>query len=360
MPVVTRFFFLLALSLTIYPTQAEYGKGFVASEMDPTTHEFKPVYKDWQEGVVFDSASGNYTITYKDEDGEYNEVIFEPSTKIEPVLKSEFKEKRDLVIRYEYKLKNGGGAKQPIDELSTFVSNLNPNNPIDPAAWYGAAMPGVLPPFLKLHWSYIGKDRQEVMSEGVKGLLPGRSENRFALESNDLPGIAVMEIRGRPISRLIWLGQAPEFYSPIGQEVAKLKANNFVPRLAAVPLIPVGTPYDGTAVLDALRIHVTKDLVELKLIEPILASQLDRSIQAAADAIRRNSLNAARDHLHDAFELVHKAHPDLDKDDWNDEEGMDAKRKAQSVHPIDRLAARVIAFDLKYVEKRLKDEQAGH
>lgn len=354
--VMARLFFALLLLLG-YPVLAEYGKGYVASEMDPVTHEFKPVYKDWQEGVVLDSSTGNYKVTYKDDHfGQYSEVVIEPATKIDPRLKSKFALVRDSeTIRYQYRLRNGAQAKLYIVSLSTFVRNVNPGNPVDPPGWLGTAMPNVKPTYLKLDWSYMGRDREELMSGKRVGIAPGASESGFVLESNDLPGVALLEIKGQPTIQTFWLGQAPEFHSPIGQQIAQLNAKNFIGRPAAVPLVAVGTPYNAATVLDALRAHITKDIVDLKLIEPTLASELDRILQVAADAIRRNSIKAARDHLHDAFKLVHKAHPDPDRDDWDDEdEESKHKGKSSSVHPIDRLAARVIAFDLKYVEKRLK------
>ncbi|HWO43502.1 MAG TPA: hypothetical protein VNO43_17065 [Candidatus Eisenbacteria bacterium] len=331
---------------------AEWGKGTV---QDPITLQYTDdVEKDWIEGIRFHSETGNYVITYKDHYGFFNQLVYEPTSKIEPTLRSKLRQTSNLAIRYQYSVRNGKAAQQNIVWLSTFVSNLNAGSPMDPPGWEGFAMPGVKTSHLKLSWSYVGKDRQEVMSGKRIGIAPGGKADGFALESNDLPGVAPIEFRGQRITNFAWLGNAPEFHSPIGQEVEKLKVKNVVHRVAAVPLVRVETPYNGAAVLDSLRVHITQDIVELKLIEPQLAAELDRVLQAAAEAIRRNSLKAARDHLHDAFKLVHKAHPDVDKDDWEaEDDDSKNKGKAGNVHPIDRLAARVIAFDLKYIEKRL-------
>jgi hypothetical protein len=332
---------------------AEWGKGYV---QDPFTLQYPedPVERDWIEGVVFHAETGNYLVTYKDQYGFFSQIAYEPATKIEPVLKSRFKQIAGSAIRYEYMLRNGAKARQPVSALSTFISNLNSGSPIDPPGWWGTAIPGVNPPYLKLTWGYVGKDKAELMSEQPKGLAPGRNENGFSLESNDLPGVANVEIRGatRPTD---WVGGAPEFHSPIGQELAKLQANDHVARLAAVPRISIGIPFDGAAVLDSLRTHITKELVALALIEPVFASQLDRILQAAADAIRRNSTKAAREHLHEALVAVHKEHSDLDRED-GDKDGEDNGRSKPQTRSrsIDRLVASVVAFDLRYVEKRLR------
>ncbi len=95
----------------------------------------------------------------------------------------------------------------------------------------------------------------------------------------------------------------------------------------------------------------------MALIDPALAAQLDRLIQAAANSVRLNNPQAAREQINGALKLLRKEHEDMDKDDGDRDEGKDDKdrddKKSKSVL-IDRLAARVLDFDLRYVERRLK------
>jgi hypothetical protein len=188
------------------------------------------------------------------------------------------------------------------------------------------------------------------------GMAPGTSESGFAVESADLPGIGMMKFRGGTKLE-IWAGEQ-EPGSPVALKLEELFRNDFVGRIAAIPKVPVPSPFDAAAVLDNLRAHIATDIVELKLIESTFASQLDRILQAAADAVRRNNVKAARDHLHDAFKLLHKEQSGLDKDDDDDEDDRKGKRPSASSRKsaIDRLATRVIAFDLKYIEKRLEKD----
>lgn len=302
------------------------------------------------EGIVFEPNTGNYVITYEAEDeirpkGLY-QTIYVPATKIDPTVRFRL-EGRGLNrhVAYRYTIKNGKNSQQNLRAIIISASNVEPG--LDtPAGWNGSRVPTFDDTALRIGWSYAGH-------EDLGGLAPGKTLDGFGFSSNDLPGVGLIQLRGAtPIQAYAGDGPSQE----LADEIAKLDNKNFVVYPAAVPRIRVDKPYDGAAVLDRLRAHVKKDIIELNLIESVLASQLDRSLQAAAEAIRRDQIKAARDHLHEAFKLIHQAYPNLSAAD----KGGDAERggnKVKTLHPIDRLAARVIAFDIKYVERRLKGEE---
>ena len=182
---------LFTFSLLLFPwaaVHAEMGKGTV---QDPLTREYiDGVYKGWQEGITLDHQTGNYIVTYKDGYGFYNSVIFESATKIEPVLKSKFHHHNSAnTIIYKYRLKNGIRSKQNINMLLTHISNINPGGPTGPKNWDGRTIPTLTDSTLRLSWTYDGE-------EHLGGLAPSRSIGEFKVESNDLPGISVMEITG--------------------------------------------------------------------------------------------------------------------------------------------------------------------
>lgn len=334
---------LLCLPFTV---QAEFGVGIVE---EPFTGKVTyDVEKDWQEGIVFHPETGNYIVTYKDAYASFNSLVFEPATKIEPALKSRFTRSDNGAVRYGYELKNGKGAKQNIDSLWAAVTSISPGGPMAPPNWNGSAAPSIVVPGLRLAWTYDGKEERG-------GLAPGKAIRGFVADSNDLPGIAIMEITGAATGTT-WYGHVPSIDTEVGKQLYEIEKNNFLRRLAAVPTIVVPTPYDGAVVLDNLRTHITQDITALRLIEPTFAATLNRSLQAAADAIRHNQAKAARDHLHDALTLLHKAHRGLDKDDdQGDRQELEDNQSShgKNASPIDRLAARVIAFDLKYVVRRI-------
>ena len=92
----------------------------------------------------------------------------------------------------------------------------------------------------------------------------------------------------------------------------------------------------------------------MKLVEPALVAELDRWLETAAAAARSSNTAALRADIKEARRLLKQEHADVDKDDDGDRD--DDKEK--KVKPrIDKLAARVLDFDLKYVEKRVKGDK---
>lgn len=345
----------LLLSVSIFfgvsaPSLAEYAEGALGYDWNPETKQFKRVYKDWQEGIVFDDKSGNYLVTYKDGYGEYNEVIFEPATKIEPHLKSRYKYSKSAnAVIYEYRLKNGAKSKQNISMFLAIVSSISTGGPISPKRWEGHAVPTLSAPTLRLSWNYDGETY-------LGGLPPKKDIGGFMVESNDLPGITEMQIMGAA-KATTWLGNIPPIDTPVGKQLAEIEANNFVSYVAAVPLIPVSNPFDAAAVLTSMQKHVNQDLVTMKLVDPTFASQLDRLFQAAIDAAKGGNTVALKSDIKDLRHMLKREHADIDKDDegWDKNDNDKDKEKDKS-RQIDKLAARVLDFDLKYIQKRLSHE----
>lgn len=301
-----------------------------------------------EEDSILIDANGNYIITYRSDAvaGGIARVVWVPSTKIDPRVQWNIKisESKPEVPAYRYTFKNGKTSQQDIKVGRLVASNVVSGTQATPKDWGGSIVndSGRSSGFI-VGWSY---DR-------TGGLKPGSTQGGFGFESKDLPGVGPIELIGLAPAGQSFPDEGPDEVSPIRDQVVDLTVKKFVPRPAAVPRIPVGNPYDGAAVLDALRAHISKDIIELKLIEPTFASQLDRLLQAAAGAVRLNNPKAAREHLQNVMALLKKDHPDCDKedDDKDDDDEKDTKGETGS---IDRLAARVIAFDIKYVEKRLK------
>lgn len=171
----------------------------------------------------------------------------------------------------------------------------------------------------------------------------------LSLESSDLPGIAVVKISGAaPTTE--WLGHYP--VGAVGNKMEEIDdKKNHIPRLAAVPRIPTGNPFDPVLTLTGIQTHLNQDLVSMKLVDPVFASRLDRSLQAAIEAAQLNSTKALKDHLKDLRKALKKEHADIDRED------DDNKPKKPGL--IDELAARVLDFDLKYVEKRVGAKDDG-
>ena len=111
--------------------------------------------------------------------------------------------------------------------------------------------------------------------------------------------------------------------------------------------------------LTSLRKHVKDDFVKMQLIEPEFASKLDLGFAAAIEAAKlgsteglRSELKALRHMLKGFGETEEDEHAAKKKDDSDDHE--DKAKTGNWPHPIAKLAARVLDFDLKYIEKQVK------
>ncbi len=150
--------------------------------------------------------------------------------------------------------------------------------------------------------------------------------------------------------------EGPDPNSSVGVAYHELRRNDFVPRPVAVPLIPVSNPFDAATVLTSMQKHVNQDLVGMKLIDPTFASQLDRLFQTAIAAAKGGNIVALKSNLKDLRQLLKREHADVDKDDEDGDKDDDGKNKEKDKSQlIDKLAARVLDFDLKYIQKRLGD-----
>lgn len=85
---------------------------------------------------------------------------------------------------------------------------------------------------------------------------------------------------------------------------------------------------------------------------------MDRYFQAAISAYRLNQPKIGKEHIQTMRELIKKEHADADREDDNDDRSEKGDQDDMNKRAlIDKLAARVLDFDLKYVLKRMEHEQ---
>jgi len=302
-----------------------------------------------QEGVIYDPQTGNYSIAYGavDIDGNefIDEVIFVPATKIAPVVKAKFtKNTGNNSILYSYNIRNRDIAKQAILGLYLPLNSVDTNSQRTPPSWIGTVSTNHVGGGQYVSWTYRRAQNP------LAGLAPGTGQSGFGVESRDLPGVVNAELNGAtPL--IIFAGEIDPA-SEVGKQVNQLETNNFVLVPAAVPRISVPDPYSATVVLVSLQKHLDTDLVNLKLVDPALVTELDRWLSAAISAADLGNTKALRASLQEARRLLKQEHQDLDKDDDRDEDDKPISTK----YRISKLAARVLDFDLRYVESRIKGD----
>jgi len=331
------------------------------------------------ESIVFDPTSGNYVVNYLglDDSGDSDvptiprQAIFVPATKIYPIVGSVFK-LRETEVVYSYHLSNGSNSPQSlisfiIDPASDIVSSsplpkrrqdiaISAIEQLDkigraalstPRNWDGIVWTSDAGG-LRIAWGY------SLLKTPSAGLIAGSSQDGFGFSSKDIPGIGVAQFRGRtPVFGFVDEGPIGE----IKNQLRNLRQNNFVPRNIAVPTIAVPVPFDAAVLLDSIRAEVATWPAK-QLLDPAYAAQLDRYLAAAADGYRHKQTKTCKEHAENLRQMLAKEHHFLDHDDEDNEDTEEHKRATRFT--IDRLAARVLDFDLRYVLNRMERVEEEH
>lgn len=334
-------------------------------------------YAAEQERIVLDPLSGNYIISYE-YGGQLLQTTYEPPNKIRPVLRSTFKFTSSGDIAYRYQLRNGKESKQRIGVLGVLVSSargagISADAPdylqhqptaetalalsaasrkvvlSTPEGWHGSVLPGPSGTGLNITWSFR-------RSYPTDGLSAGRSQSGFGFQSQDLPGVGLAGIRGTtPI--LTFAGDGPS--QEIDDQLSVIEKNTAgVSMPVAIPTFSIPDPFDAAALLSQLQKHAKVDLMEFKLIDIAFATQLDQQFATAIDSAKRSDTVGMRQGINELRRLLAQECQGLDNDEgWVDEvsriDNQDKRELCRS--HIAMLAAKVLDFDLKYVEKRTKN-----
>ena len=332
------------------------------------------------ESIVLDPNTGDYIITYwdspDDPDARIRQAIFVPATKIDPMVKSTFKLREEGTIVYTYRVSNGPKSRQALagvrfDSVTDIVSSLPlPKRHQDadvsmieqihiagtsalttPDGWTGGSYTSHSGG-LRISWSYSNLD------SATDGLAPGKIQDGFGFSSKDIPGIGIAQLDGNaPVPMFPAEGPTGE----LAKEFEPIEQNDFVPRNAAVPTISIPSPFDPAVTLERIQTHM-HTWIAMQLLDSAFSARLDRSFQSAISAYRLNQPKVGKKHIQTMRALIKKEQPEADnREDENDgqsEKGDsdDDKSKPQRTL-IDKLAARILDFDLKYAMKRANGDK---
>lgn len=289
-----------------------------------------------EEGIVQDPVTGDYVITYKGDDGALKRAVFVPGTKIDAKVKSKVKKTTTDTIVYSYKVQNGAQGKQAIVALVAQASSVVNGSQVTPKSWHGVMAEYFQASGFRVGWLQLTSDPAPL------ALSPGSGPSNFAFESNDLPGVGIMELQGNsPV--MAFEDEGPT--GDLGDELFELEKADFVSRHAAVPTIPVPEPFDAAAILNDIQNHV-HGLVGVGLVEPVFASQLDGLFTAAREALGRNDIASALSHLKEVQLLI-------DEEAGDDNAEWDSEEKASPTLLITQLVVRVLLFDVGFVIRHL-------
>jgi hypothetical protein len=188
-------------------------------------------------------------------------------------------------------------------------------------------------------------------SSNHNGMQSGNTLTGFGFNSADLPGLGLVELEGLRKRRVTYAGDGPQ--GDVKQQFSALRQKDFVTRYATVPTIAIPFPFDAAILLDSIRTQVATWPAK-QLLDSAFAAQLDRTLVAAVNAFRSNQPKAGKEHIESLRRLLDHEHRFLDHDDEDNDDTPE--HKAATRLTIDRLAARVLDFDLRYVLKRTENE----
>lgn len=305
-----------------------------------------------EEGVFLNPVTGDYLVRFKSYGGVLAEGTFTPSTKIEPFVSSKLRQRDVDVVIYHYNVRNGKASKQDLITLVIAATSAVADSQNAPDGWDAKINQNFGGSGYLVGWSYLsGKAAGE--RKTTNGILPGANQE-FEFRSADLPGVGVVRLRGAaPVTE--FPDEGPDPASPVGKAYYGLRQKNFVPRLAAIPRIANPAPFNAATVLTGVKNHIDTDLVSMNLIAPMLVGQLDPWFASAIDAARRNNTEGLRHDIKELRRLLRQERPDMDKDDDGNPDDNDKGTEIKL--RLDKLAARVLDFDLQYVYKQVQGDK---
>ena len=303
------------------------------------------VFEDGPNQIVLETATRDYLVHYVGDDGTLKTIRWTPPTNIDASTRSRFNLTEAGAVRYTYTIENKKNSSQPIVDAKILVSEADEKAVTAPNSWEISVVenPKAGASGYWIHWSQYRT-----------GLPPGQRQAHYAVVKSDLPGMGHLWLSGA--SSMI--GFSDE--GPRGKMAEYLEGDFFfahidgVPHVAAVPRIPVPAPFSAAVVLGSIQQHVKTDMVSMQLIDPALLALIDRGLTQAIAAAQGGNTPSLLHEIKSLRKLLKQEHAGVDKDDDDrDDNGKEKKVKSR----IDKLAARVLDFDLKYVEKRVKGDK---
>jgi hypothetical protein len=317
-------------------------------------------------------ANGDYVVTYWN-GANLLQMTFSPATKIEPRVKSKLHLSSTNLIAYRYSISNGSKARQPITSVrignitriygsQTMPPTSSLTTPdaaiaavkkmsmalVVPNRWEGVADVDPLNnSAMQADWFFFVSDHPN--DSGI-GVMPGGEVSGFGYSSFDLPGVIEMRMEGEVEKQGAYADEGPDpAESSIVQQLDQIEKNDYITRYVATPQIAIPLPFDAAILLDRIRAEM-QTWPDKQLLNAAYSVKLDGYLSSAANAFRMNQPKAAREQVEAVRKLLAKEHHYVDHDDEDDEDTEEHKQASR--RSIDRLAARVLDFDLRYVLKR--------
>lgn len=246
--------------------------------------------------VVFDPNTGNFNITYQGDSTVIN-LVFEPSTKIKPFIKSKVIYLNSFnKYKYSYIIHNDSTSIQRlydfhIDIFSSISDIERPDTTWNPGFF------SYIPVF---HW--FNSIEESGLASPLDGILPGTTLNHFSFSSLGLPSISFSYFQGNPISFLTFPEEPPNDLEELLDSIERFP-NNTVKRFTIVPKDPP-EPLIPEQFIDTLISFNEKSLSLNWIITQSITDKYNNYLNNAKSALQQNKTVLARCYLQDILRDV--------------------------------------------------------
>lgn len=341
-----------------------------------------------QDSAVYDTQQNVWKLYYQDpETTQWVNKTYVARTAIRPTIKSSVVG-NGTPFSYQYTVRNQRGAKQNISVISIWsipmvyaIPNLPPvtaNAKTDPETedkqqWAQLKIKRNFESSVvkaPKGWNAgLRVDEKEgqtsfIWTPGLKdtdsyGVEPGRSQSGFSVLRPELPGVARTYLQGR-IAEPWGLDGLPEtpFWTA---KVDEIEAQDYLLVPVLAPVIPVPNPYNGAELARRLKAHV-QTWLKYGHINADVLTRLNRQFDVLIPALEINNKQAVRATVAAMRKECADRHHDLgdgkvgEDDDEYDSAALPrtpAQRNAAPALTLDRVAARALMFDLRYLMDRM-------
>ena len=302
------------------------------------------IFEDGPNQIILETATRDYLVRYVGDDGTLKTIRWTPPTNIDASVQSRFKLAGNDAVRYTYTIQNNKSSPQSIVSAKVLVGAADEKAVAAPDSWEIDVVKNYKEGATDywIHWSQYRT-----------GLPSGQRQGGYAVVKSDLPGMGHLWLRGA--SSMI--GFSDE--GPRGKMVHYLEGDFFfahidgVPHVAATPRIPIPAPFNAVVVLGGIQKHVQDDMASMQLIDPALLGLIDRGLTQAIAAAQIGNTSSLLHEIKNLRKLLKQEHADVDQDNDGDDDDKEKQPKPR----IAKLAAKVLDFDLKYIEKRTKGDK---
>ncbi len=342
-----------------------------------------------QDRATYDATKNTWLLQYQDpETLQWVHKTYVQQNAISPAIQSTVSGQTPGTWVYRYKVTNRRNAKQLVDSFRIWgipliytVPNLPPvtANIRDTERWtmqYWAVLEAERnfeKSILKAPsgWTTaLRVDEQAgqtslVWTPGLKdsdpdGIAIGRSQDGFTVLRPELPGLARAKLTGS--TEEPWgLDNLPE--TPFwNNKIQEIQSRDYVLVPVLAPVIPIPKPYNAAQLARSLQAH-TQTWLKYEHVNAEMQNRLNRQFAVLIPALNNGHQRLAAATIDALIQECRQHHPALSdamvEADDPQHEAVPMPKNAPNAIPVraaamDRIAARVLIFNLRYIRARLE------